>query len=122
QLLGFAEDRKLAKSMALLDEIAERNEMDMAMVAGALACWMEAMQPGSMPLEQPEAIPVVSASAPHRDRKGGGGGRPGGKPGYKPGFKKGPKGRGGPGPKGKPPGKGGKPAGKRPPRQADAKR
>ncbi|MBS8241962.1 ATP-dependent helicase [Marinobacter lipolyticus] len=117
QLLGFAEDRKLAKSMALLDEIAERNDMDMAMVAGALACWMEALQPGSMPLEQPEALPVVSASAPRRDRKGGGG-RPGGKPGFKPGFKKGPKGRGGPGPKGKPPGKGGK----RPPRQADAKR
>ena len=117
QLLGFAEDRKLAKAMALLDDIAERNDMDMAMVAGALACWMEASQPGSMPLEQPEALPAVSASAPRRDRKGGGG-RPGGKPGFKPGFKKGPKGRGGPGAKGKPPGKGGK----RPPRQSDAKR
>ncbi|MBL3557183.1 MULTISPECIES: DEAD/DEAH box helicase [Marinobacter] len=119
QLLGFAEDGKLAKAMALLDEIAERNEMDTAMVAGALACWLEASQPGSLPLEQPEALPEISATAPpRRDRKGGGGGRPGGKPGYKPGFKKGPKGRGGPGPKGKPPGKGGKPAGKRPPRQA----
>ncbi|MFL1465284.1 DEAD/DEAH box helicase [Marinobacter sp. HN1S83] len=124
QLLGFAEDGKLAKAMALLDEIAERNDMDMAMVAGAMACWMEAAQPGSMPLEQPEALPVVSATPPRRDRKGGrpGDGRKGGKPGFKPGFKKGPKGRGGPGPKGKPPGKGGKPAGKRPARQADAKR
>jgi ATP-dependent RNA helicase DeaD len=105
--------------MALLDEIAERNEMDIAMVAGALACWMEAMQPGSLPLEQPEALPVVSASAPaRRDRKGGG--RSGE-------FRKGPpkggyKGRGGSGARGKPPGKGGKPAGKRPPRQSDAKR
>ncbi|AXS84572.1 MULTISPECIES: DEAD/DEAH box helicase [Marinobacter] len=120
QLLGFSEDGKLAKAMALLDEIAERNDMDTAMVAGALACWLEASQPGSLPLEQPEALPEISANAPpRRDRQGG---RPGGKPGYKPGFKKGPKGRGGPGPKGKPPGKGGKPAGKRPPRHADAKR
>ena len=109
QLLGFAEDGKLGKAMALLDEIAERNDMDIAMVAGALACYLEASQPGSLPLEQPEALPVVSATAPpRRDRKGG---RPGGKPGgFKPGFKKGPKGRGGPGPKGKP-------SGKRPPRQ-----
>ena len=69
-----------------------------------------------LPGKQPEALPEISANAPpRRDRKGG-------KPGYKPGFKKGPKGRGGPGPKGKPPGKGGKPAGKRPPRQTDAKR
>jgi ATP-dependent RNA helicase DeaD len=117
QLLAFAEDKKLAKTMALLDEIAERNEMDMAMVAGALACWMEAAQPGSLPLEQPEALPVVSATPPpRRDRKGG---RPGdNRKGPKGGFKKGPKGRSGPGPKGKSPGKGGKPAGKRPPRQA----
>jgi len=116
QLLSYSEDKKLAKSMALLDEIAERNEMDIAMVAGALACWMEAMQPGSLPLEQPEALPVVSSAPPRRDRKGG---RPGE-------FRKGPpkggyKGRGGPGgagARGKPPAKGGK----RPPRQSDAKR
>jgi len=124
QLLGFAEDKKLAKSMALLDDIAERNEMDIAMVAGAMACWMEAMQPGSLPLEQPEALPTMSsAPPPRRDRKGGG--RPGE-------FRKGPpkagfnKGRGAPGggagARGKPPGKGGKPAGKRPPRQSDDKR
>ncbi|OHY81563.1 DEAD/DEAH box helicase [Marinobacter sp. AC-23] len=123
QLMGFAEDKKIAKSMALLDEIAERNEMDIAMVAGALACWMEAMQPGSLPLEQPEALPVVSASAPaRRDRKGGG--RQGefrkGPP--KGGFNKGRGGPGGAGARGKPPGKGGKPAGNRPPRQSDAKR
>jgi ATP-dependent RNA helicase DeaD len=121
QLLSFAEDGKLAKAMALLDEIAERNDMDTAMVAGALACWLEASQPGSLPLEQPEPLPVVSATPPpRRDRKGG---RPGeNRKGPKGGFKNGPKGRSGPGPKGKPPGKGGKPAGKRPPRQADATR
>ena len=114
QLLAFAEDGKLAKAMGLLDEIAERNEMDIAMVAGALACWMEAVQPGSLPLEQPEALPEVSATAPpRRDNKGG---RPGAH--RKSNFKKGPKGPGGHGAfKGKPPGKGGKPPGKRPPRK-----
>ena len=114
QLLGFAEGGKLAKAMGLLDELAERNEMDIAMIAGALACWMDALQPGLLPLEQPDALPEVSASAPpRRDNKGG---RPGGP--RKGNFKKGPKGPGGPGGfKGKPPGKGGKPPGKRPPRK-----
>jgi len=42
QLIGFAEDRKLSKAMAMLDDIAERNEMDITMVAGALACMLEA--------------------------------------------------------------------------------
>lgn len=111
QLLGFAEGGKLAKAMGLLDELAERNEMDIAMVAGALACWMDALQPGLLPLEQPVALPEVSASAPpRRDNKGG---RPGGP--RKGNFKKGPGGPGGF--KGKPPGKGGKPPGKRPPRR-----
>jgi ATP-dependent RNA helicase DeaD len=111
QLLGFAEGGKLAKAMGLLDELAERNEMDMAMVAGALACWMDALQPGLLPLEQPVALPEVSASAPsRRENKGG---RPGGP--RKGNFKKGPGGPGGF--KGKPPGKGGKPPGKRPPRR-----
>ncbi len=114
QLLAFAEDGKLAKAMGLLDEIAERNEMDIAMVAGALACWMEAVQPGTLPLEQPEALPEISTTAPpRRDNKGG---RPGGP--RKGNFKKGPGGPGGF--KGKPPGKGGKggkPPGKRPPRR-----
>jgi ATP-dependent RNA helicase DeaD len=114
QLLGFAEGGKMAKAMSLLDELAERNEMDIAMIAGALACWMDALQPGLLPLEQPDALPEVSASAPpRRDNKGG---RPGGP--RKGNFKKGPKGPGGPGGfKGKPPGKGGKPPGKRPPRK-----
>jgi len=111
QLLGFAEGGKLAKAMGLLDELAERNEMDIAMIAGALACWMDALQPGLLPLEQPDALPEVSASAPpRRDNKGG---RPGGP--RKGNFKKGPGGPGGF--KGKPPGKGGKPPGKRPPRR-----
>jgi ATP-dependent RNA helicase DeaD len=111
QLLGFAEGGKLAKAMGLLDELAERNEMDMAMVAGALACWMDALQPGLLPLEQPVALPEVSASAPsRRENKGG---RPGGP--RKGNFMKGPGGPGGF--KGKPPGKGGKPPGKRPPRR-----
>ena len=108
QLLGFAEGGKLAKAMGLLDELAERNEMDIAMIAGALACWMDALEPGLLPLEQPDALPEVSASAPpRRDNKGG---RPGGP--RKGNFKKGPGGF-----KGKPPGKGGKPPGKRPPRR-----
>jgi ATP-dependent RNA helicase DeaD len=111
QLLGFAEGGKMAKAMSLLDELAERNEMDIAMIAGALACWMDALQPGLLPLEQPDALPEVSASAPpRRDNKGG---RPGGP--RKGNFKKGPGGPGGF--KGKPPGKGGKPPGKRPPRR-----
>jgi len=111
QLLGFAEGGKLAKAMGLLDELAERNEMDIAMIAGALACWMDALQPGLLPLEQPDALPEVSASAPpRRDNKGG---RPGGP--RKGNFKKGPGGPGGF--KGKPPGKGGKPPGRRPPRR-----
>ncbi|QSP96188.1 DEAD/DEAH box helicase [Marinobacter salinisoli] len=115
QLLAFSDDKKLAKAIALLDDIAERNDMDMAMVAGALACWMEAAQPGSLPLEQPEALPVVSNKPPRRDSKGG---RPGGDR-RKGGFKKGgPKGQGRDGGRGKSVGKGGKPAGKRPPRKA----
>lgn len=109
QLMGFADDRKMAKAIALLDDIAERNDMDMAMVAGALACWMEMAQPGALPLEAPEALPEVS-KAPRRDRKGpppgkrthrngpGKGFRKDGKPG----FRK--------GPKGKPNGRSGKPA------------
>jgi ATP-dependent RNA helicase DeaD len=117
QLIGFAEDRKLSKAMAMLDDIAERNEMDVSMIAGALACMLEATQPGSLPLEQPEALPAVSTTQPNRDRKAG---RPGE-------FRKGPKpgsyakrpGGGAPGGKGK---FAGKPAGKRPPRQSDAKR
>lgn len=115
QLLGFADDPRAAKAIALLGDIAERNDMDITMVAGALACWMEASQPDSLPLEQPEALPEVSASAPRRDRKG----PPSGKGNFrkggpnksfrndsKPGARKGP-------PKGKP---GGKPAGKGPKR------
>ena len=108
QLLGFADDPRAAKAIALLDDIAERNDMDITMVAGALACWMEASQPDSLPLEQPEALPEVSASAPRRDRKG----PPSGKGNFrkggpnksfrndsKPGARKGP-------PKGKPASKG----------------
>lgn len=122
QLLTFAEDRKLTKAVDLLDGIAERNNVDITMLAGALACWMETAQPGALPLEQPAALPIPS---PERRGRNDGGKRPGGRPGErrggpKPGFKKGP-GKGGPrpGPGGKP---GGKPAGKRPPRQSDAKR
>ena len=108
QLLGFTNDPRSGKAIALLDEIAERNDMDMAAVAGALACLLEASQPDSLPLEQPEALPEISA-APRRDRKGpppGKGGFRKGAPGKKfskdgkPGFRKS-------GPKaGKPAGKG----------------
>ncbi|HBM49486.1 MAG TPA: DEAD/DEAH box helicase, partial [Marinobacter sp.] len=65
QLLGFTNDPRSGKAIALLDEIAERNDMDMAAVAGALACLLEASQPDSLPLEQPEALPEISA-APRR--------------------------------------------------------
>ncbi|SDX58384.1 DEAD/DEAH box helicase [Marinobacter mobilis] len=74
QLLAFVDDPKLAKAMALLDEIAERNDMDIAMIAGALACGMEAAQPGALPLEQPAALPIPSAAPKQRERRGG---RPG---------------------------------------------
>ncbi|SFM74466.1 DEAD/DEAH box helicase [Marinobacter zhejiangensis] len=88
QLLAFVDDPKLAKAMALLDDIAERNDMDIAMIAGALACGMEAAQPGALPLEQPSALPTPSASPKQRDPRRSGGGRPGEKRrGHKPGFK-----------------------------------
>lgn len=117
QLMGFAEDRKLAKAMSLLDEVAERNDMDMAMIAGALACWLETAQPGSLPLETPEALPELS-TRPNRDRRG---------PPGKKNFRKGPPGKGGfrkdgkGGPRkglkgGRPANKGGKPPSKRPAR------
>jgi ATP-dependent RNA helicase DeaD len=97
-LLEFSEDKKLAKAMSFLDGIAERNEIDMAMLAGALACWIESHQPGALPLEQPQALPVVSATPPRRDHKGGKGRsgehRKSGK-GAKSSFRKGPsRGRG----------------------------
>lgn len=99
QLMGFTEDGKLAKAMGLLDDIAERNDMDMAMLAGALACWMESAQPGSLPLETPSELPIPSANPPRGKggpggkrsnfRKGGPGGKPGGYRGNKPGGKPG---------------------------------
>ncbi|MEQ5836893.1 DEAD/DEAH box helicase [Marinobacter sp. NFXS9] len=111
QLLGFAEDGRLAKAMGLLDGIAERNDLDPAMVAGALACWLESAQPGAMPLEAPTDLPIPPARS-KRPFKGGD--RRGGKPGQKPGFKKGPR-------NGKP-GSGGKPKGKPPRRQSSERR
>jgi ATP-dependent RNA helicase DeaD len=101
QLLGFTEDGKLARSMALLDDIAERNDMDMAMLAGALACWLESAQPASLPLDTPEALPEISAEP-----------RRGGKPPGKGGFRKGP-GKAAPRNFRNGPGKGQPPAGKK---------
>ncbi len=125
QLLGFTEDRRLAKAIALLDDIAQRNDIDMVMLAGALAAWMETAQPGSLPLVQPTDLPIPApGSRSPRDRNTGhpGGDRRGPKPG---GYKKSSPGAGGHRSKGKPPAKGGKPApsgAKRPPRQTDDKR
>lgn len=92
QLLGFTEAAKLGKAMEMLDGIAERNNIDMAMLAGAMACYLESAQPGSLPLEAPADLPIPSPSA---GRPGGGNKRPykggdrrGGKPGFKPGNKK----------------------------------
>jgi len=68
QLRSFTDDAMLGKAIALLDDIAERNDMDMALVAGALACWIEMGQPGALPLEAPEPLPVVPAT-PRRDSR-----------------------------------------------------
>lgn len=68
QLLSFSDDPKLTKAIGLLDDIAERNDMDLAMVAGALACWIEMAQPGALPLDTPEPLPDVSA-APRREQR-----------------------------------------------------
>jgi ATP-dependent RNA helicase DeaD len=105
QLLGFCEDGRLGKAMAMLDDIAQRNDTDIAMLAGALACMLESAQPGALPLVQPTDLPVPP---PRQDNRGGSPkGKPGGR-GPKPGFKGGP-GKGG---KGRPDFKGGKPKGK----------
>ncbi|WP_166268545.1 DEAD/DEAH box helicase [Marinobacter caseinilyticus] len=116
QLMTFAEDGKQPKAVELLNGIAERNNVDIAVLAGALACWMETAQPGALPLEQPAALPIPSPERRGRDNNDGR--RPNRPGGHKPGFKKGP-GKGGPRPggRGKPPA-----GGKRPPRQTDAKR
>lgn len=63
QLRSFTDDAMLGKAIALLDDIAERNDMDMALVAGALACWIEMGQPGALPLEAPEPLPVIPATS-----------------------------------------------------------
>lgn len=102
QLLGFCEDGRLGKAMGLLNDIAERKDIDVAMLAGALACMLDSAQPGALPLVQPSDLPVPSPNQKGR------GGPPKGKPGRrspKPSFKSGPKGRpdfkgGKPGPKG----------------------
>ena len=92
QLLAFAEDGKVAKALALLDGIAERNNLDPSLLAGALACWLESAQPGVMPMEQPQALPVPSTE-PRRPRPDGERkprhGKPGGKNFKKAPFKKG---------------------------------
>ena len=84
QLMGFTDDPRAPKAIALLDEIAERNDMDIAAVAGALACWVEASMPDSLPLRQPEALPEIS-TAPRRDQNG--------PPRGKKNFRKGPPGK-----------------------------
>lgn len=115
QLMAFAEDRKLEKAVEMLRGISERKNIDITILAGAMACWMETAQPGALPLEQPAALPIPSPE--RRGREGGNERR-----GPKPAFKKG-SGRGGPN---KPAFKGGKPGGKppskRPTRQTDDKR
>ena len=85
QLQSFAEDPKLGKAMELLDGIAERNNLDIAQLAGAMACLLESIQPGTLPLEQPTALPIPSPERRGRDDKGGRGGKPP--------FKKGPGGK-----------------------------
>ncbi|WP_404368539.1 DEAD/DEAH box helicase [Marinobacter sp.] len=127
QLIGLAGDTRLPRAIELLQSIAERNDMDISQLAGAMACLMESIQPGTLPLEQPTALPIPSAERRGRDDRGS---RPGDKRGPKPGFKKGPGGgdKGKPNrpsapPRGgKPSGPGGKPPTKRPVRQSDDNR
>ncbi len=85
QLQSFSEDPKLAKAMELLDGIAKRNDMEIAQLAAAMACLLESIQPGTLPLEQPAALPIPAPERRGRDDKGG--------RGSKPGFKKGPGGK-----------------------------
>ncbi|WP_111497333.1 MULTISPECIES: DEAD/DEAH box helicase [Marinobacter] len=107
QLLDFAEDGRQAKAMALLDAIAERNDLDMAGIAGALACWLESAQPGAMPLEAPAELPIPPARSKRPPNKGD---RRGFKPGGKKPFRKG-------NDRKRPGGNGGAPKGKAPKRQ-----
>jgi ATP-dependent RNA helicase DeaD len=115
QLMTFADDKKLLKAIEMLEGIAQRNNLEMNQLAASLACLLESIQPGSLPLEEPAALPIPS---PERRGKDSRGGKPPGR-GGKPGFKKGPGGKGKPNrrPDGDRGGKpGGKPPSKRPAR------
>jgi len=114
QLLGFANHSKVDKAIELLDRIAGKHDLDVNLLAGALACWMETAQPGTLPLDQPSDLPAPSREPARRHSDKPRGRRPGG-------DRSGPRGK--PAPRngsGKPAfNKGnnkGKPAGKRPPR------
>src|SRR6056297_983883 len=79
QLMTFSEDNKVTKAVEMLEGIAERNKLDIAQLAGAMACLLESIQPGTLPLEEPAALPVPSPERRGRDNNRGG--RPGEKRG-----------------------------------------
>lgn len=72
QLLGFSQSADKTELTAMLQEIAERQQLDMAALASGLAAWLETLQPGIMPHQAPEALPMPSPRGPReRDRPAG---------------------------------------------------
>ena len=81
QLLSFSEGPDQAELTALLHDIADRRQLDITALATGLAAWLETLQPGIMPHQTPEHLPMPS-SRPPRDRA-----RPAGKKHDGKGFK-----------------------------------
>lgn len=61
QLLSLANEDNLADIHTLLDTIAERQNLDIAVLAAALGRWLETAQPGTLPLKPPAHVPQPSA-------------------------------------------------------------
>ncbi|MDX5297715.1 MAG: DEAD/DEAH box helicase [Gammaproteobacteria bacterium] len=64
QLVQMADGDDLAATEALLQGVAERHHMNMAQVAIALARWLDASQPGVLPLRAPEPLPMPADRGP----------------------------------------------------------
>ena len=67
QLLNLTNDGDLAEVQALLSTIAERQNLDVSLIAAALGRWLETSQPGILPLKPPAHVPQPSAE-PRRPR------------------------------------------------------
>ncbi len=63
QLMAFIDSHNQADLTALLDDMAERRQLDMAALASGLAAWLEALQPGIIPHKTPEHLPMPSPGA-----------------------------------------------------------